>query len=973
MYRIIATNPDGSSYTIYDPAGSGALPVLAPRMTEALNEAGSLEFALVYGHTAFSRLIPKATYVTAELDGEELFYGRMLNEEPNPLNGQSQISFSGALSLLQDSELPADGKKEDGTTDYQTMTAEAFLRRCIDNHNAEVGNDPRRTFTVGTVNHPSKAEERVYEISSYTDTLSVLKQNLTDWYGGFLRVRPDGNGGHLIDWVEQYGDTDAGTLELGENIISIMNRIRSDDMVTAIRPVGKDGLVLSGTPVIDLYGQEDMQKYGRIVKSVQFRWAETEEELRTEANKFVSKLVNTYYVSSDIKMVDLKFLDGNEHGVKLGDVFTGILGLEGQRMTVATRNRDFENPQNDSVSLKNPKEFEGDPSGGSYSENRSGDSSSISGRSSRNSGAAGYAYKYIHEFQDRLELNTKKISISAEQLELHANQLVETANQFVQLSHREETLENKFGDIEGTGLFQNASRIVQVAGKFRYDATLDTMELVEGTQLEVHDRNGAMITVGTRLTELGTETNRLGQKIATFEGSALWSQKDNITGVVGEFDVITDSNGRKTLRVKSGGGLKILRDNVEFGVYDDGSLTAGVIVDRINNGAVTIAGSKILLNGNTTISGAMEIDGSGRLWVKKILSVGTGFLTIIKDDHVTTKTVQLNSGGGISFIGSGTGERYSLDVAILKEMIKTAEVNGNGTVLTLTRFDGTTLSFSSATSLSGAWSGNTYTVTASPQGRSNSVTINAKIEGTSQYNNFSASAGTYDSSSNFTARDTLRGYLVEHVSGANSYVDVASATSGGTVYARVSTRATYNAGNSAGNSAGQLTGWSEAYAKVSWPGSNTSSASMTVKAPAAAKASSPNQQSVTYTLSSDNNVAYIKHGGVIVAQLTHNKYSSGYNAGNSAGYSAGVAAVTITSVTRSGAQVTATASNGKTGSLTLTAHTNCKAGVTGVKVSGNWLYGMLYYKDGSTYKSVTSGNKYWFYSSTRADPTTYYD
>ena len=352
MYRIIATNPDGSSYTIYDPAGTGALPVLAPRMTEALNEAGSLEFALVYGHTAFSRLIPKATYVTAELDGEELFYGRMLNEEPNPLNGQSQISFSGALSLLQDSELPADGKKEDGTTDYQTMTAEAFLRRCIDNHNAEVGNDPRRTFTVGTVNHPSKAEERVYEISSYTDTLSVLKNNLTDWYGGFLRVRPDGNGGHLIDWVEQYGDTDAGTLELGENIISIMNRIRSDDMVTAIRPVGKDGLVLSGTPVIDLYGQEDMQKYGRIVKSVQFRWAETEEELRTEANKFVSKLVNTYYVSSDIKMLDLQFLDGNEHGVKLGDVFTGIHGLEGQPMTVATRNRDFENPQNDSISLK---------------------------------------------------------------------------------------------------------------------------------------------------------------------------------------------------------------------------------------------------------------------------------------------------------------------------------------------------------------------------------------------------------------------------------------------------------------------------------------------------------------------------------------------------------------------------------------------------------------------------------------------
>ncbi len=47
-----------------------------------------------------------------------------------------------------------------------------------------------------------------------------------------------------------------------------------------------------------------------------------------------------------------------------------------------------------------------------------------------------------------------------------------------------------------------------------------------------------------------------------------------------------------------------------------------------------------------------------------------------------------------------------------------------------------------------------------------------------------------------------------------------------------------------GDAAGQLTGWSEAYGKVSWPGSNTSTASMTVKAPAATKASNPHQQSV---------------------------------------------------------------------------------------------------------------------------------
>lgn len=95
MYRVVANNPDGSEFTIYDPVGAGALPVLAPRLTEELNEAGSLEFALTIGHEAYDRLIPKATYVTAYLDGEEIFYGRLLSPESSPCLGRSNIPVLG--------------------------------------------------------------------------------------------------------------------------------------------------------------------------------------------------------------------------------------------------------------------------------------------------------------------------------------------------------------------------------------------------------------------------------------------------------------------------------------------------------------------------------------------------------------------------------------------------------------------------------------------------------------------------------------------------------------------------------------------------------------------------------------------------------------------------------------------------------------------------------------------------------------
>lgn len=483
MYRIVAMNPNGSETTIYDPVGAGALPVLSPRSTEELNEAGSLEFALVYGHEAWEQLEPKKTYIRAELDGHEFFYGRVLNAEPSRLTGQIQYLCAGALSFLQDSEVPPDAKKSDGSSNFQTMTAEAFFRRCIDAHNADIGNDPRRTFTVGIVNHSRKNEQREYQLSTYNNTKSVITQNLIGYYGGFLRTRRE-NGVLYIDWVEQYGDTDQGVLELGRNIISLMNRMAGEDLYTAIRPVGKDGLTLSGSQTIDIFPAAEMAEYGRIVRNVQFQDAETEESLRSKAEDLVNKIHKTLVISSEISLLDMIFTDEDSHGVNLGDTYNHISGLDGIAMTVAARNRDFENPQNDTCSLKNPKCFEGDANGESKS------SGSISKRASGNSAGLGYSYKYIHEFQDRLELNTKEIYINAEQLELHADMFVETANEFARISHVEGTMRDELNQIEGTGVFQNSEHITSVAGRFRtitdpQTGIITEIQLLEGSTFSV--------------------------------------------------------------------------------------------------------------------------------------------------------------------------------------------------------------------------------------------------------------------------------------------------------------------------------------------------------------------------------------------------------------------------------------------------------------------------------------------------------
>ena len=80
-------------------------------------------------------------------------------------------------------------------------------------------------------------------------------------------------------------------------------------------------------------------------------------------------------------------------------------------------------------------------------------------------------------------------------------------------------------------------------------------------------------------------------------------------------------------------------------------------------------------------------------------------------------------------------------------------------------------------------------------------------------------------------------------------------------------------------SSGQADGWGQAYNKISWPGSNTSSATMTVTVPASSITANPQTTSKSYTVSVDNSYGYIKNGSTTVARVSHSVYSSGQTNG----------------------------------------------------------------------------------------------
>ena len=151
--------------------------------------------------------------------------------------------------------------------------------------------------------------------------------------------------------------------------------------------------------------------------------------------------------------------------------------------------------------------------------------------------------------------------------------------------------EEKIEEFDNSDIWVNRDSVWAVCG--RYDVYTDEngkvhLRIKDGGFLEVQ-RNGVYETVGT--SQAIAEVNSVVTN--TILGSALWTQRNNITGVVGEFQVVeeTDPDTGQTVRhlkVISGGGMTIQRNQTEFGLWDKGNLDGGVMVNRINDDEVEV-------------------------------------------------------------------------------------------------------------------------------------------------------------------------------------------------------------------------------------------------------------------------------------------------------------------------------------------------------------------------------------------------
>ena len=161
------------------------------------------------------------------------------------------------------------------------------------------------------------------------------------------------------------------------------------------------------------------------------------------------------------------------------------------------------------------------------------------------------------------------------------------------------------------------------------------------------------------------------------------------------------------------------------GTGENAKIKPASIVASINgsSSSILISADKIRLDGNTTVGGMLSVEG-GALNVKNNAYIN-GDLTLAANKEVLATNYRV--GGYIRFPGSSMGSDVYISRSDVVNMIISASVENN--VLTLTPKTGDPITFSKATTLTGAWSSGVYTVTASPQGNHISTAINMDPNG----------------------------------------------------------------------------------------------------------------------------------------------------------------------------------------------------------------------------------------------------
>ena len=322
--------------------------LINPQVKAEIGKAGSLTFTILPTHPMYNDLLPFKTFARVEIDGTEIFKGRVLDTSKDMYN-QKSVTCEGDLTYLMDSVCTPGDYNE---------TVTAFFKRCIGWHNSQV--EDAKKLTAGNVTISSKDRKINFDISSYTSIADTIETEIIGYYGGYLRTRNQ-NGTRYIDIVKEGDSSSNQVIEYGSQMLDLTNDESANDLFTILLAVG-DSDSQDGTdydfPTYKYEVPGAVAKYGRITHVESFSGIKDKAELEKMAKEYVENHYDPYPTELTIKAIDLHILDGSIQTIVVGNtvkIQSTPHNLSKNLMCVSI-DYDLQNPENTSYVFGHPKQ-----------------------------------------------------------------------------------------------------------------------------------------------------------------------------------------------------------------------------------------------------------------------------------------------------------------------------------------------------------------------------------------------------------------------------------------------------------------------------------------------------------------------------------------------------------------------------------------------------------------------------------------
>ena len=216
----------GGGTTLHDPTLEDY------RLTKAtldleLGKTGSFEFTIYPNHPGFANIVPMSTIITVSKNYKTIYKGRVLDIKYG-FYGEKQASCEGVLAFLLDTMIPPHKYSGSFTGYFDYVLA---------SHNAYA--DDSKQFWHGSVTVADYAPFAVEE-KEYRSAFDLLTTHSVNPSGGYLNVRFDGDRTYLdlLSYTADISDVSGQAIKLGENLLDIKRETKSEDMFSAIIPLG---------------------------------------------------------------------------------------------------------------------------------------------------------------------------------------------------------------------------------------------------------------------------------------------------------------------------------------------------------------------------------------------------------------------------------------------------------------------------------------------------------------------------------------------------------------------------------------------------------------------------------------------------------------------------------------------------------------------------------------------------------------